>query len=270
MAAARKIAAAALLTARSNNVATGLLRAGAARPPALLSTQQRRQTSSSHAAAAAVVVAATATGVASCDESVIAQWEAKQGEHAWLEEVQGERALAFAKSENAKTEAALGDPTASPTYEKILSVLESKEKIPSVSKIGEHYYNFWTSAENPRGLLRRVASLDEFRKKEPAWEVVLDVDKLGKDEGESWVYKGSASCREYDSDNRPIKGSVTRTLISLSPGGSDAIVRREFDLITKRFVDDKAFRLEDPSKSRCSWVTRTRSSSARTWARRAI
>ena len=206
MAAARKIAAAALLTARSNNVATGLLRAGAARPPALLSTQQRRQTSGSHAAAAAVVVAATATGVASCD--VIDQWEAKQGEHAWLEEVQGERALAFAKSENAKTEEALGDPTASPTYKKILSVLESKEKIPSVSKIGEHYYNFWTSAENPRGLLRRVASLDEFRKKEPAWEVVLDVDALGKDEGQSWVYKGSASCREYDSDNKPIKLSL--------------------------------------------------------------
>ena len=222
MAAARKIAAAALLTARSNNVATGLLRAGAARPPAFTSTQRRQHTTtSSRAAAAAVVVAATATGVASCDESVIAQWEAKQGEHAWLEEVQGERALAFAKQENAKTEAALGDPTASPTYEKILSVLESKEKIPSVSKIGEHYYNFWTSAENPRGLLRRVASLDEFRKKEPAWEVVLDVDKLGKEEGESWVYKGSASCREYDSDNKPIKGSVTRTLISLSPGGSD-------------------------------------------------
>ena len=185
MAAARKIAAAALLTARSNNVATGLLRAGAARQPAFTSTQRRQHTTGagSRAAAAAVVVAATATGVASCD--VIDQWEAKQGEHAWLEEVQGERALAFAKQENAKTEEALGDPTASPTYKKILSVLESKEKIPSVSKIGEHYYNFWTSAENPRGLLRRVASLDEFRKKEPAWEVVLDVDKLGKDEGQS-------------------------------------------------------------------------------------
>ena len=117
MAAARKIAAAALLTARSNNVATGLLRAGAARQPAFTSTQRRQHTAgSSRAAAAAVVVAATATGVASCDESVIAQWEAKQGEHAWLEEVQGERALAFAKEENEKTAAALGDPLQSPTY----------------------------------------------------------------------------------------------------------------------------------------------------------
>ena len=100
MAAARRIAAAALLG--RTQVATAL-RAGAARQPAFTSTQRRQHsTGSSRAAAAAVVVAATATGVASCD--VIDQWEAKQGEHAWLEEVQGERALAFAKRENAKTE----------------------------------------------------------------------------------------------------------------------------------------------------------------------
>lgn len=252
MAAARKIAAAALLGRA--HVATAL-RAGAARQPALISTQRRQHTAGNgRAAAVALAAAAAACGVASCDDSVVAQWEAKQGEHSWLEEVQGERALAFAKQENAKTETALGDPTHSPTYRKILSVLESKEKIPSVSKIGDFYYNFWTSAENPRGLLRRVASLDEFRKKSPEWEIVLDVDALGKEEGESWVYKGSASCREYDEHNKPIKGSVTRTMVSLSPGGSDAIVRREFDLITKRFVEDTPFRLDDPSKSRCSWV----------------
>ena len=35
--------------------------------------------------------------------------------------------------------------------------------------------------------------------------MVLDVDKLIT-EGQSWVYKGSASCREYDSENKPIKG----------------------------------------------------------------
>ena len=98
MAAARKIAAAALL---GRTQITNALRAGAARQPAFTSTQRRQHTTGSgRAAAAALAVAATATGVASCDESVIAQWEAKQGEHAWLEEVQGERALAFAKSEN--------------------------------------------------------------------------------------------------------------------------------------------------------------------------
>ena len=148
--------------------------------------------------------------------------------------------------------------------------MESKEKIPSVSKIGEHYYNFWTSAENPRGLLRRVASLDEFRKKEPAWEVVLDVDKLGKDEGSRGSTRAARRAASTTLINKPIKGSVTRTLISLSPGGSDAIVRREFDLVTKKFVERRrpsASTIRRRAAARGS--TKIRSSSARTWAKRA-
>ena len=59
---------------------------------------------------------------------------------------------------------------------------------------------------------------------------------------------------------------MTRTLASLSPGGSDAIVRREFDLVTKRFVNDKAFRLDDPARARGLIDTIF---SARTWAKTA-
>ena len=167
----------------------------------------------------------------------------------------GDAALGWAKAQNEATFAALGDPAASPTYGRILEVLESKEKIPGVSKIGDFYYNFWTDEANPRGLLRRVPSLEAFRSEDPPWETVLDVDALGRAEGESWVYKGSASCREYDEKHRLV-GSPTRTLVSLSPGGSDAIVRREFDLAAKAFVGGDAFELLDPSKSRCSWLDR--------------
>ena len=176
-----------------------MLRAGAARPPAFTSTQRRQHTTGSSRAAAPPSSSQRRRRVASCD--VIDQWEAKQGEHAWLEEVQGdEPSPREEKTPRPRTRSATDG---APTYKKILSVFESKEKIPSVSKIGEHYYNFWTSAENPRGFTKARRVLDEFRKKEPAWEVVLDVDKLGKDEGQSWVYKGSASCREYDSEINP-------------------------------------------------------------------
>ena len=68
-----------------------------------------------------------------------------------------------------------------------LKILDSKEKIP-VTKIGDFYYNFWTDEKNPRGLLRRTTLL-KYKSKEP-WDVVLDIDALGKAEGESWVYKG--------------------------------------------------------------------------------
>ena len=55
----------------------------------------------------------------------------------------GEKALSWVKTENAATLAKLGDPAASPLYDRILSILESKEKIPYVRKIGDLYYNFW-------------------------------------------------------------------------------------------------------------------------------
>ena len=75
------------------------------------------------AAAAAAALFGGGLAAASCDSDVraaaVAQWEAKQGEHSWLEEVEGPRALAFATGENAKTAAALGDANASPTYAKV-------------------------------------------------------------------------------------------------------------------------------------------------------
>ena len=265
--AARRLMAAAALSAPRSRVGVALaLRAGAGRSlqaPGRRDSGRRGPSTSrgSAYAAGALAVAGGAAAAAGCEASerdderaaLIAGWEAKQGEHAWLEEGTGEAALSWAKEQNEATFRALGDPTGSATYDRVLKVLESKEKIPGVSKIGDAYYNFWTSAANPRGLLRRVPSLEEFRKAEPDWEVVLDVDALGKAENESWVYKGSASCREYDEDHR-VKGPPTRTLVALSPGGSDAIVRREFDLVAKKFVADKPFRLDEPSKSRCSWL----------------
>jgi prolyl oligopeptidase len=77
------------------------------------------------------------------------------------------------------------------------------------------YYNFWQDAANPRGVIRRTASLEAYMRAATAssasgteqaqavastenskggdaelWEVVLDIDALGAAEGQSWVYKG--------------------------------------------------------------------------------
>ncbi|KAJ8598078.1 hypothetical protein CTAYLR_005581 [Chrysophaeum taylorii] len=174
------------------------------------------------------------------------EWMARQGEHAWLEEVEGAEALKWVRTQNAMTTSRLGEPTTTTTttttYEKVLARLQSKEKIPGVRKLGDHYYNFWTDAENPRGVWRRT-SPEEFRNAEPAWETVLDVDLLGKEENESWVWKGHTVLKEEGA-------SPSRTLVALSPGGSDAVVRREFDLNTKKFGG-----FEVPlGKSRVSWV----------------
>ena len=72
----------------------------------------------------------------------------------------------------------------------------------------------------------RRTTLDEYRKKDPKWEVVLDLGKLSADENEKWVYKGS-TC---------LYPEYKRCLISLSRGGADAVEVREFDMEAKQFV----------------------------------
>lgn len=178
-----------------------------------------------------------------CDESVSTKsdgttdlpafWLERQGEHAYLESVLGEQALRWVKEENAKTVSTLGDPTSKPLYNRLLSILTNKDKIPHVVVIGDHYYNFWQDSANPRGLLRRC-SPEAYRagrdSGSTAWETVLDVDALGKAEGESWVYKGSVKLDDGT------EAGKSRVLLMLSRGGADATVYREFNLVSKDFV----------------------------------
>jgi prolyl oligopeptidase len=92
-------------------------------------------------------------------------------------------------------------------------------------KRGDFLYNFWQDEANRRGLWRRT-TLDEYRKPDTRWEVVLDLDRLAADEKENWVWKG-ADC---------LAPKYERCMLSLSRGGADATVRREFDIATRGFV----------------------------------
>ncbi len=165
----------------------------------------------------------------------------------WLEEVTGERALDWVRARNATaTEEFAGDPRYEPLRSELLAILNSRARIPFVTRMGAHYYNFWRDAANPRGLWRRT-TLDEYRKSAPAWETVLDLDALAGAEGENWVWKG-ADCLRPDSPQQPYR----HCLLTLSRGGADAAVEREFDLIEKAFVAD-GFVLPE-AKSRTDWV----------------
>jgi prolyl oligopeptidase len=162
----------------------------------------------------------------------------------WLEEVTSERALAWAREQNAVSTRELeGSPQFEPIRQRLLSILDSKERIPYVSKHGDHYYNFWRDEKNVRGLWRRT-SLEEYKKPAPKWETVLDLDALGKDENENWVWKGYTVLRP----------SNDRALVSLSRGGADATVVREFDLNSRSFVKDGFFLPE--AKSSVAWRNR--------------
>ena len=156
--------------------------------------------------------------------------------YAWLEDVEDAKALDWVKVQNAKAEAEIAStPRFKQLEASILTILDSDAKIPAVQKIGDYYYNFWKDKQHERGLWRRT-TLAEYRKPQPQWETVLDLDALNQAEGlsgdEKWVWHG-ADCRKPD---------YSRCLIALSHGGSDADVTREFDLTTKTFLKDGFFR----------------------------
>jgi prolyl oligopeptidase len=169
---------------------------------------------------------------------------AAEDPHLWLEEVSSEEALAWARARNGESRGELeAVPGFAAIRDRIRGILDSKDKTPYVTKQGSLYYNFWTDEKNPKGLIRRT-TLAEYRKPSPRWELVLDIDALAAKEKENWVYAGR-TC---------LYPTYDRCLISLSRGGGDAAVVREFDLGTKAFVDG-GFTLPE-AKSDVSWKDR--------------
>jgi prolyl oligopeptidase len=162
----------------------------------------------------------------------------------WLEDITGERSLAWVREQNAATIRELEASADFTTLRRrLLSIFDSKERIPRIAKRGAYYYNFWRDESHVRGLWRRT-TFEEYQKADPTWESVLDLDKLAGAENENWVWKGYAV----------LKPTYDRALIFLSRGGADAFVAREFDLTKKQFILDGFFLPE--AKSGVSWRNR--------------
>jgi prolyl oligopeptidase len=137
----------------------------------------------------------------------------------WLEEIAGARAVAWADAQSAATREAVMTSAALADRDMLAALMDRPDKLPRISRRGTHIYNLWQDKQSPRGLWRRT-TLDDFRRAEPTWDVVFDVDALARAEGEGWVWGGANT----------LPGTHDRALISLSRGGSDASVLREFDM----------------------------------------
>jgi prolyl oligopeptidase len=163
--------------------------------------------------------------------------------HLWLEDVTGAEALAWVEARNRRTWDALaeGDAAFAELEARLRAIYDSDARIPHAARRGGHYYNFWRDARNPRGLWRR-ATPEEYRREQPAWEILLDLDALAAEENENWVWAGSVA-RPWDPE---------RVLLRLSRGGGDAVVIREYDVAARAFVAD-GFRLAE-GKNRASWL----------------
>ena len=165
----------------------------------------------------------------------------------WMEEVEGEEALAWVRGQNERSLAVL---EAHPSYEGYLEaatdLATSDERIPYIRLRDGMAYNFWQDETNVRGLWRRT-SMDSYRSEDPDWETVLDFDALAEAEDANWVFKG-ANCLDPKDDGARV------CMVSLSNGGKDAVETREFDLATKSFVEGGFTTPE--AKQGLAWVDR--------------
>src|SRR6516165_9102514 len=159
----------------------------------------------------------------------------------WLEDIHGEKSMEWVKAQNARSTAVLrADPDFQSDYDAILKAMDAADRIPYGDLDHQYVFNFWQDAQHPTGLWRRTGIVD-YARPSPAWEALLDLDRLAAEEGQNWVWKG-AECSP----------SLKRCLLHLSRGGGDAVVVREFNLGTRAFVSD-GFRLEE-AKSSITWL----------------
>ncbi|WP_166823460.1 prolyl oligopeptidase family serine peptidase [Brevibacterium limosum] len=164
-----------------------------------------------------------------------------EDENLWLEDIHGEKQIAWVKDQNAKTLERFQDGLFDSISGDLRTALDSDDRIPMVTKRGDHFYNFWRDETNPKGLWRRT-SWDSYRTAAPDWDVLLDLDELAAKEDTAWVWAGAMVRR---SDNR-------RALILLSPDGGDSHRVREFDLEDRTFVDG-GFDIP-AAKTRLAWL----------------
>ncbi|RBP48777.1 prolyl oligopeptidase family serine peptidase [Arenicella xantha] len=173
------------------------------------------------------------------NESVVS--EVNQDPYQWLEQIEGDKSLAWVTAANAKTEARLGnDPLYADLYSEALDALTRKDKLPELTQRGDWLYSLKKDQEHPRGRYLRT-KVSTFNAGKPDWQTVLDIDALSADDGVKWVFQ-SMNC---------LAPAYTRCLVSLSPGGTDASELREFDLTNMAFVAD-GFKLPS-AKMQVAW-----------------
>lgn len=159
----------------------------------------------------------------------------------WLEEVEGEQALAKVTNWNKRTlDKLTSDPRFSQYQQAALNIVNATDKIPYGSYRNDMVYNFWQDENHVRGVLRQT-SLAEYSKAQPQWQTLLDIDALAAAEGKNWVFSGT-TCAETD---------YNLCMVSLSDGGKDAVEMREWNRASKSFVDNGFYLPE--AKTALSW-----------------
>jgi prolyl oligopeptidase len=187
--------------------------------------------------------------IASAQQPVVEQPD----KYTWLEDIYGEKQLAWVKAENQRTANVIEkDPRWAINQAEALKVLDSPERLAFPTFRSGAIYNTWRDAEHVRGIIRRT-SLEDYKSADPKWQTVVDYDALSKSDNKSWVGKG-VMCLEPGEE---------LCLLALSNGGEDAITLREIDLKSGKFVEG-GFVLPS-GKNSAAWVDKDTLLIGRDW-----
>src|ERR1700691_1234429 len=200
-----------------------------------------------------MTVAAVMTGLGAIPGRAQQSSLEQSDNYTWLEDIHGERQMAWVKAENARTAAVLEKNSHfAPLEAEALRVLESPDRLPEPELRNGVVYNTWRDAEHVRGIVRRT-KLKDYLTAEPKWETVLDYDALSKADNQSWVGKGLECLHPEDE----------LCLVALSAGGEDAVALREMNLKTGEFVEG-GFALPR-GKQNVAWVDKDTLLIGRDW-----
>ncbi|NYH12889.1 prolyl oligopeptidase family serine peptidase [Paraburkholderia bryophila] len=162
-----------------------------------------------------------------------------------LEDLDDADALAWVERQNASTRAAWCDNAEFEALKQQLADAYLPRERPVIPDRWKDWaYDLWQDERNPKGIWRRT-TWAAWRSGAPVWQTLLDFDALGAAEGTPWV------CVELDI----LYPDGDRALITLSPGGSDALVVREFDIDAQQFADG-GFAIAKAGKHTASWIDR--------------
>ncbi|HZJ34378.1 MAG TPA: prolyl oligopeptidase family serine peptidase [Vicinamibacterales bacterium] len=170
---------------------------------------------------------------------------AEDDPYIWMEEIEGAKALTWARAENARSLPQLqNDPRFKAIYADAAKIITASDRIPAVSFAGDGTLrDFWQDTDHVRGIWRST-TVESYRGGKPQWRTILDLDALAKTEKANWVWHSPRCLPPED----------RYCLVELSDGGKDAAVVREFDTRTGTF-DDRGFKIPE-AKSDYAWIDR--------------
>ncbi|MET0271465.1 MAG: S9 family peptidase, partial [Phenylobacterium sp.] len=176
--------------------------------------------------------------------------------YTYMEEIEGAKAMDFARAENARSLPQLqNDPRYPALYADALKIATATDRIANVYFAGDGALrDYWQDSTHVRGIWR-TTDLASYRTGQPAFRTLIDLDELAKVEKANWVWHG-ADC---------LKPDDRLCLVELSDGGKDAASVREFDTQTGQFVPG-GFTLPE-GKHRYEWIDRDTLIVATEWAK---